>query len=667
MKNKEMAIATAIENAREVMESDTVQNFISGMATKAVMTHEIKGGKEYVDITSNTRSFIPEEIMEYGEKDCVVFKQNSGSGTYNTARVIATEDAMVLLEFCISTKALKPTDAARQWENTAAIIVFKNKDIVCWYNTGKYFVPTRRSALHYSFDFGKSGFVDFEEVRSALKTVWGTTVFMQSGTYAVDVQCAWHLDSMIAIKGRKTNGKKQQKIDELTAIPLRNAKEFADKLVEHNRGFWRVSNSSVAVIDDVDKEDTVCIRLLSEMNGGIMENARIYVDKTEYIVCKKNAEGDWIQMSSALQPNHWRYPLVTLEIPEGKNTKIKYLMSILEEIPEMDRMVAMITFLTQPMFESYCKTGGKEHFLSMIQRSYNTVREQMQDTFGKCNTKAKNFLGYIGLNKNQWNLIKDMPSICKAVKEITDTTDVSSLDIKTFTNIVNVLKAFYDNERYSGYSYYIAPILKNLMVRSIQTLNSATESLIAISKMPKSNNEYSMWTVLSSYRDYLDLINKMPDVKAFGWKFSIENAADDIVRMHDAAVAVYNAKKSEFQKEAFSKATPRVKKYVFEDDNYAVIAPEEPEDLANEGLKLHHCVKMYIEKVIDGRTNIMFIRKKEDMETPFFTVEISNDGVIEQIHGLKNRNLDTEPDLIPFVEKWVKEKKLKENGFNKVR
>lgn len=63
----------------------------------------------------------------------------------------------------------------------------------------------------------------------------------------------------------------------------------------------------------------------------------------------------------------------------------------------------------------------------------------------------------------------------------------------------------------------------------------------------------------------------------------------------------------------------------------------------------------------------MFIRKNDEIEKSFFTVEISNDGKIEQVHGFGNRNSDTELGLDDFIEEWSKSKKLKKTNFNKIR
>jgi hypothetical protein len=130
---------------------------------------------------------------------------------------------------------------------------------------------------------------------------------------------------------------------------------------------------------------------------------------------------------------------------------------------------------------------------------------------------------------------------------------------------------------------------------------------------------------------------------------------------------VVNIRNNEVKIEQWNERASFWKKWEFEDGDYIVVAPTNPSELGVEGINLHHCVKSYVDRVANGVTNIMFIRKREEPDIPFFTVEVSNDNSIEQIHGFANRNMDTEPDMIPFVTKWASQKKLKLHTVNKVR
>ena len=81
--------------------------------------------------------------------------------------------------------------------------------------------------------------------------------------------------------------------------------------------------------------------------------------------------------------------------------------------------------------------------------------------------------------------------------------------------------------------------------------------------------------------------------------------------------------------------------------------------ITKEGVYLHHCVGGYINRVAEGRTNILFLRKNEEIDIPFFTIEVNNHNEIIQIHGLYNRWLGNEPDAVKFVIDWIHEKGIK--------
>jgi hypothetical protein len=134
-------------------------------------------------------------------------------------------------------------------------------------------------------------------------------------------------------------------------------------------------------------------------------------------------------------------------------------------------------------------------------------------------------------------------------------------------------------------------------------------------------------------------------------------------------VATFNMRKDAYAKTMFKNRVNEIKRFEYDCDKFefCVKTPEEPEDLAVEGLELHHCVKSYIERVSNGETNILFIRKRYEPEKPFFTVELTNDNTIAQVHGFANRNASTEPNMVEFVKKWANAKKLCLGYYNEVR
>jgi hypothetical protein len=61
----------------------------------------------------------------------------------------------------------------------------------------------------------------------------------------------------------------------------------------------------------------------------------------------------------------------------------------------------------------------------------------------------------------------------------------------------------------------------------------------------------------------------------------------------------------------------------------------------------------------------MFIRNNDEIEKPFYTVEVDNNSIIQQVHGMCNCNAT--PEIESFVKEWSKAKKLRTSNYDKVR
>lgn len=69
----------------------------------------------------------------------------------------------------------------------------------------------------------------------------------------------------------------------------------------------------------------------------------------------------------------------------------------------------------------------------------------------------------------------------------------------------------------------------------------------------------------------------------------------------------------------------------FEDENFTVVIPTTAEEFQHEADYQQNCVfRSYYPKVIRQDLHIVFIRRKDDVNTPYITCEVSNDGRIIQ-------------------------------------
>lgn len=175
-----------------------------------------------------------------------------------------------------------------------------------------------------------------------------------------------------------------------------------------------------------------------------------------------------------------------------------------------------------------------------------------------------------------------------------------------------------------------------------------------------SNVEFS---VLSSTKDQAILELKMDPVH-------------HLIYLETELTKVYNLYRDKAKSEAFKHSVERLKTYEFSDGQLSVVAPTQASDLTTEGAVLHHCVGSFIDAVANNKENVVFIRRNDLLNEPYYTMAISPSGNIEQIHCVYNGDLTAEGqerayettqrevynqkfDLIKFLKQWVSAMKQK--------
>lgn len=98
-------------------------------------------------------------------------------------------------------------------------------------------------------------------------------------------------------------------------------------------------------------------------------------------------------------------------------------------------------------------------------------------------------------------------------------------------------------------------------------------------------------------------------------------------------------------------------------DKFAIVMPTIADELVEEGLQLGHCVASYVKKVVNGDCIVVFMRKSEEKDIPYLTIEILPDRSVPQIEGLNKRH-DLSKDEIDFIKRWAKNKHLKLTAEN---
>lgn len=100
------------------------------------------------------------------------------------------------------------------------------------------------------------------------------------------------------------------------------------------------------------------------------------------------------------------------------------------------------------------------------------------------------------------------------------------------------------------------------------------------------------------------------------------------------------------------------KKYEYGNEIFTVLAPHCIEDILKEGQALHHCIDKkteYLERINEQETYILFLRKTEQPDKPYYTLEVEPGGVIRQKRTEYDRQNKDIEEASEFLKEWQRE------------
>ncbi|MGN1118265.1 MAG: PcfJ domain-containing protein, partial [Acutalibacteraceae bacterium] len=142
-------------------------------------------------------------------------------------------------------------------------------------------------------------------------------------------------------------------------------------------------------------------------------------------------------------------------------------------------------------------------------------------------------------------------------------------------------------------------------------------------------------------------------------------------RAHDQLVEQLNENKEKLKKEkeakntqSFSELREKYADFEFHKNGLMIRIAASPDELRKEGRELSHCVASYINKHSQGESCIFLIRRENQPDKPFYTLELD----MKRKKVLQNRgkrNCERTDEVIAFEEDWLKYLKgVKQHGRN---
>ncbi len=163
------------------------------------------------------------------------------------------------------------------------------------------------------------------------------------------------------------------------------------------------------------------------------------------------------------------------------------------------------------------------------------------------------------------------------------------------------------------------------------------------------NGEKSPLGILNDWEDYLEMSEELE----YDVNDEIVYKPRDLELRHNQRVMQLIEKKDEIEvkkiKEKFPDAEPFLKqcksKYEYSSGIYRVIVPDTIMEIRKDGNYLKHCVassERYYDRINRHESFIAFVRKTEEPDTPFYTLEIEPGGNIRQQRTFYNRQTGLE-------------------------
>lgn len=234
--------------------------------------------------------------------------------------------------------------------------------------------------------------------------------------------------------------------------------------------------------------------------------------------------------------------------------------------------------------------------------------------------KSNNLLKMLGIRKQDIDLVKlyniqELKVYQYAIKNIPNADNI--------TEIVRIIYSF-------GIDY----------IEEIKNLTNL--SINQIFKYAKTIQRLSQW------KDYLYMASKLPG--GIG-----EIKPKNLQAAHDRVLTESNFFAKKHQEEQIQNRFKQLQPLLFETNELIMKIPKSGTEIILEGKILQHCVGGYVQRHADSKTNILFIRKKDEPDVPYFTIEVSNNYHIVQCHGYRNEAVCPKPDeIIEFEKQYTK-------------
>ncbi len=360
--------------------------------------------------------------------------------------------------------------------------------------------------------------------------------------------------------------------------------------------------------------------------------ARVY-----YFGLYKQYKTRWIKSN----PSSWAQPgkVYGRTIPTLDNNELKRtgLSNMIKTLNKLDPEIYLLALKKDPSIEQIAKAGLTELALELTGQSYWRRNHPEINEKGELSKR-------LGIDSQRLKRLREMNG------------GITFLDWMQYEKKHNksipsdVIKWFE--------SHGIEP--KD--IKFVSDRMSEIQICNYLKKQMKDYQKESIRKIISDWKDYLSMAKRV-QMNVYD---SIVYKAKNLKKRHDELVSYINNNEAEvLEMEMMSKypnvntiCTELKEKYEYSDDKYAVVVPSGIKEIIEEGNALHHCVgtsERYFDRINAKEAYILFLRKAEEVEKPYYTLEIEPNGTIRQKRTEYDRQKKDIEDASKFLKKWQQE------------
>lgn len=300
------------------------------------------------------------------------------------------------------------------------------------------------------------------------------------------------------------------------------------------------------------------------------------------------------------------------------------------------------SWIKNPCVEQLIKAG-----FPVMAKSVMANRTYAKDVLNLNKTKATDIIGlpkpFYNLAKEQNMTLADIARLKMILKEFPDA------NVDAFQELRSNRKG-------------LTELDINTMVQISQYGISFKQIADYFKEVKENQFFFDLGSILLFWRDSLKM------AKDLDMRFRKDIKYPKSLKLHHDKLTFYTNQLAEaIEAKHFDEAVEDALQYEYAGDKYEdgtedkffISIPKTPQELIDEGDAQCHCVASYLDSVSNKACIIAFLRKKEEPDESYFTIEIRNNKIM-QLKGFSNV-LCCDEETLKFIKKWMKVKRLKKS------